>query len=234
MKIIGQPESYSDMLERIFVFTLGTSILCVFWLSATSKTIKDILDSISMEAEIGFIKSVKALYVLIPLVVAILSRIIKLHDKISDFFLIRQTFDTKHILIPMAQKVGSSIQPNVIKKNRVDIMYKLFYPYAGFKDPQIDAQLVRTALDNWGWYWVILESDFVLFLNMLIFFIIGNIKSALVSLIIALVLIFLSFFQYRVCIKSANAELNAIIDDDKRKMEILDFFSTLYNSSRSN
>lgn len=232
MRIFGQPESYSDMLERIFIFTLGIGFICVFWLSASSPAVKDILDSISMETEIGIVKGVKALYVLIPLIIAIFSRVIRLHDKISDLFSIRHSFDTKYILIPLAQQVGSNIESDVIKKNRIEMMYKVFYPYAGFKDPSIDAQLIRSALDNWGWYWVELEAICLFLLTMIIFLIMEKITQSFVSFIIGLFLIALSFYQYKVCISSAKAELNAILDDDKRKKEILDCFSVLEQESK--
>lgn len=227
MKIFGQPENYSDMLERIFFFTLGTGVICVIWLSISSPTIKDILDSVSTETDIGIIKGIKGLYVLVPLIVAVFSRIIRLHDKISDIFFIRQTFDTKHILIPMAVKCGSSAQAQAIRKNRVDLMYKVFYPYAGFKDPVIDAQLVRSALDNWGWYWVLLEAVCLLLLTLVVFLVIDSVTQAFYCLIIALILLALSFCQYRACITSATAELNAILDDDMRRREIRDCFSEL-------
>ncbi len=225
MKIFGQPESYSDMLERIFVFTLGTGVICVFWLSASSPAVKDILDSISMETDIGMVKGVKALYVLIPVTVAIFSRIIRLHDKISDLFSIRHSFDTKYILMPLARRVGSAVESDVIKKNRIGMMYKVFYPYAGFKDPSIDAQLIRSALDNWGWYWVELEAVCLFLLTMIIFLIMDKITQSFVSFVVGLVLIVLSLYQYKVCIRSATAEVNAILGDDEREKEILDSFS---------
>jgi hypothetical protein len=232
MKIFGQPKSYSDMLERIFYFTLGIGFCCVFWLSTSSPSVKDILDSISMETDIGIIKGVKALYVIIPLLVAIISRIIRLHDKISDLFLIRQNFDTKYILIPMARQVGSTASSFVIKKNRVNMMYKVFYQYAGFKDPVIDAQLTRSALDNWGWYWVTLEAACLFLITMVIFLIIDKITQFFVSFVIGLFLIAFSFYQYKVCIGSATAELNAILYDDNRKKAIFDSFSILENESK--
>ena len=232
MKIFGQPESYSDMLERIFCFTLGTGFICVFWLSASSPAVKDILDSISMETDIGFVKGVKALYVIIPLIVAVLSRVIRLHDKISDILSIRQRFDTKYILIPMAHKVGSAARSGVIKNNRDDMMYKGFYPYAGFKEPVIDAQLVRSALDNWGRFWVELEAVCLLFITMIIFLMIDKSTQCFVSFVIGLVLIALCFFQYRVCISSATSEINAILDDDNRKKAIFDCFFMLDNASK--
>jgi len=232
MKIFGQPESYSDMLERIFFFTFGTGVFCVFYLSISSPAVKSILDSLAIEAEIGWIKGLKALYVVIPLIVAIFSRIIRLHDKISDVLLIRHRFDTKHILLPLSRKVGSCVGPDVIKKNRVDMMYKLFYPYAGFKDPSIDAQLVRSALDNWGWFWVELEAICLFLVTGSIFLIMGKTTQLIFSFVVALLLIAVSFGQYKTCIRTATAEVNAIVSDENRNQKILEHFSVFEEGSK--
>lgn len=234
MEIFGQPESYSDMLKRVFVINFGMGVICMFFLSFSSPEVKGVLDSISNESEIGLVKGMKALYVLIPLVVAILSNIIKLHDKISDLLKIRLRFDTSHILIPLAQGVGSDISPERIKNNRNDLMYKVFYRYAGFKDPVIDAQLVRTALDNWGWLWVEVEASFLWLLTSVIFLTMQKRIQLLICLSVALVLICLGLYQYRMCIKSAKIEVNAILDDKKRKKDILDCFQILQKGTKNN
>jgi len=232
MEIFGQPESYSDILKRVLVINFGVGVICTFFLGFSSPEVKGVLDSISNESEIGLVKGMKALYVLIPLIVAILSRIIKLHDKISDLLRIRLRFDTRHILIPLAQGVGSDVNSEQIKKSRNDLMYKVFYPYAGFNDTVIDAQLVRTALDNWGWLWVEVEVCFLCVLTSVIFLAMQKRIQLLISFGVAFVLICLSFYQYRVCIKSAKAEVNAILDDKGRKKEILGRFSSLQKKKK--
>jgi len=232
MKIIGQTESYSDMLERIFIFTLGTGIICTVLVGFSSPAVSDLLDFVSIKVDIWIIKGLKVLYVAIPLIFALLSRIFKLHDKISDLLRIRLRFDTKHILIPLARGVGSDVSLERIKNNRNDLMYKVFYPYAGFKNPIIDDQLVRTALDNWGWFWVEVETSVVFMITSVIFLTIQKRIQFLTLLGVVLILIFLEFYQYRVCIKSAEAEVNTILDDKKRKKDILERFSTLQKEAK--
>jgi len=102
MSLIGQPKSYSDMLKRIFAATLTVGVLCTFALAAASPAVRTFLESWSAEVSIGILDSVKALYVLIPLVIAILSRVFLLHDKVSNFFGIRRRFDLGNILRPLA------------------------------------------------------------------------------------------------------------------------------------
>ena len=161
MKILGQPDSYSDMLEPIFAISVATGVICTVVLADASPALKDFLNSFKMEAEIGPLKGIKALYVLIPLVVALFSRVIKLHDLISDLLRIRYVFDTKFILYPLAIGLGIKLTKALkqkINKNRDKMMYAVFYPYASFRDPKIDRQLVQTSADHWGWYWAFLHQ----------------------------------------------------------------------------
>lgn len=164
MKIIGQPTDYSEMLQRVFYASVVSGLVCTVLLAQASPAVRYLLDSVSTRADIGPLKSIKALYVLVPLVIAIMLCILKLHDRISDLFRIRHLFDTRHILFPLASGSGLKLTKNLqekIRLNRVDSMYSVFYPYAGFKNPAIDEQLVRTAADNWGWLWVLVESSFL-------------------------------------------------------------------------
>ena len=157
MTIIGQPNDYSDMLRRIFATTLISGIVCGFILAAASPHMRQFMESLKIEADLPLVKGLKALYVLIPLLIAGVSRAIYLHDRISDVLRIRHRFDTHHILYPLATASGLTLtkeQKTQISRSRRAAMYAVFYPYAGFKDPKIDSQLVRNALDACGWFWV--------------------------------------------------------------------------------
>jgi hypothetical protein len=155
MKIFGQPESYSDMLQRIFYTSVASGLICTVILSHASPAVKVFLDTVPTVANIGPLKGLKALYVLIPLAIGLISRIVRLHDKISVILRIRFLFDTRYLLFPLAELSGHNLTKNfkkAISKNRVDAMNSVFNIYAGFIDPVIDTQLVRTAADNWGWF----------------------------------------------------------------------------------
>lgn len=47
-------------------------------------------------------------------------------------------------------------------------MLQVFYKYASALKPEIDGQLVRTALDKWTWFWILLESVTISFLAFII------------------------------------------------------------------
>jgi len=230
MKIIGQPESYSEMLERIFATTLATGFLCTVFLAQGSPAVHDLVNRISASADIGPLKGVKALYVLIPLGIAIFARVIKLHDKISDIFRIRKRFDTRHILLPMAERLGFDINNPFrasVENDRIQAMYAVFYPYAGFAEPAIDQQLVRTALDNWGWFWVALEAAFLTLVTLIVFFAIGRWNHGLLTLGVLILLILFLFYQWSVCKRSASAQVEAILQDAERADKVRRYFAKL-------
>lgn len=226
MKIIGQPESYSDILQRVFYCTLITSLVCVCFLSRYSPAFKSFLETLNLKADIGVVKGLKALYVLIPLAIAIVSRFIKLHDKISDLFLIRHGFDINHILLPIAKKVGYDLPSSISDEKRNNLMYIVFYHYAGFKDPIIDAQLVRTALDSWGWFWVGVEASLMLFITAIIFMCMSLWTQLLLFLLSSVIIVLICKVLYKSCVRYATAEVNAICNDENRRDEILRNFAS--------
>ena len=227
MKIFGQPESYSDMLQRIFYTSVASGLICTVILSHASPSVKAFLDSVSTEAKIGPLKGLKALYVLIPLAIVLISRMLRLHDKISDLLRIRFLFDTRHLLFPLAKLSGHNLTKKLrkaISKNRVDAMYATFYIYAGFQNPVIDTQLVRTAADNWGWFWVLLESSFMFSVTGVILLVLY--KSAYVQICLAVILVqmCLLLFEWYACRGSAKRQVDAILADASRRTDIHTYF----------
>ena len=228
MKVIAQPESYSDMLERVFAMTVASGIICTLILASTSPVVKALLDSVQTETQIGPIKGLKALYVLLPIVIALISRVIRLHDKLSDLLHIRIIFDTRYILFPMARLSGHELDKNMtqrIRSVRESAMYKVFYPYAGFATPTIDRQLVRTALDNWGWFWVGIESGFLFIVTGITVKIIGGDVQFHMCLVALLVIGLLLTIQWFACCRSADRQVRAIVDDAQRRIAIQAYFA---------
>lgn len=230
MSFIGQPADYSEMLKRIFWSSVATSIGCILLIANASQPITDFLDSIPIKVDYGQLKDIQVLYVFIPFLIALFSRQIKLHDKISSIFRIRYRFDTLNILFPMAKGVGFALTDEVRRKiqiHRIRLMYNVFYPYAGFNKPKIDEQLVRTAADNWGWLWSLVESSFLLIVTATI---LGYMKRwDLVMWIIIVVFVWLLFMLYHWvgCKKGGQRQVDAILADPDRKSSILSHFQDL-------
>ena len=230
MKVIAQPESYSDMLERVFVTTVVSGITCTVILASASPAVKVLLDSVQAETEIGPIKGIKALYVLIPIVIAVISRIVLFHDRLSDLFRIRVIFDTRYILFPMARLSGHKVDKTMerrIRSARESAMYRVFYPYAGFATPVIDRQLVRTALDNWGWFWVGFESGFLFVVTGIFIEIIGGAIQLIICVVALLIIALLLTIKWSACRRSADRQVRAIIEDPQRKADIHAYFSAM-------
>lgn len=230
MKIVAQPENYSDMLERIFATTVVAGAICTLILASASPAIKTLLDSVKAEAEIGPLKGIKALYVLLPILIAFISRAIRLHDIISHLLRIRFSFDTHYILFLMASLIGLEIDKHAkksIRAARESAMYKIFYPYAGFAEPMIDKQLIRNALDNWGWFWVAIESGFLFVVTTIILWILNSRMHLQICLYVLFLIAIFLFIQWHACRRSAYREVKAIIDDPERSRFIKDYFMGL-------
>lgn len=230
MKIIAQPESYSDMLERVFATTVASGLVCTAILANASPSVKALLDSIKTEAGIGPIKAVRALYVLLPILIAMISRIIRLHDKISDVLHIRMMFDTRYILLPMARLSGAEVDTHMRQRLlslREPAMYKVFYPYVSLPTPAIDRQLIRTALDNWGWFWACVESAFLFIITGSIIRIIGRDIEFYLCVIVLLMIGLLLTTQWIACRRSADRQVRAIIDDPQRRTSIQEYFAAI-------
>jgi hypothetical protein len=234
MKVIAQPESYSDMLERIFVVTVATGIICTLILASASPDVKALLDSIKTETDVGPIKGLKVLYVLVPIAVSMIFRIVRLHDWISDRLRIRLAFDTWYILFPLAQSSGHTLdkrRKQCIRSVRESAMYKVFYPYAGFATPAIDKQLIRTALDNWGWFWSWVESEVLLVVSSIVVKAMGGDAQFWICLNGSFLIALLLLTTWFACRRSADRQVRAIVDDPQRKSDIYAYFAEILRGS---
>lgn len=223
MSLIGQPASYSDMLKRIFAATLTVGVICTFLLAAVSPVVRNFLESSNARISIGILDSVRALYVLIPLGVAILARVFLLHDKVSDVFGIRRRFDLDNILRPLAEGVGFPTAGGNWKKveeNRDLAMIRTFYRYAGFTDPKIDVQLVRTAADRWAWFWCTVEPLIILVITGSIFALLGAWLQLFFILVFMVVLILIGLYLWPLLQRGAKNQVAEILNNGGWKVEV--------------
>lgn len=230
MKIFGQPESYSDILQRIFYTSVGSGIICTFILAKASPNVQAIIDSVSTQVDIGPIKGLKALYVVFPIGVSLISRMLRLHDKISDVLRIRLLFDTRYILFPLAELSGHDLTKELkekIRSNRNAAMHVVFYPYAGFMDPAIDKQLVRSAADNWGWFWVLIESAFIFGLTAVTLWILQKNTYLQVCLWVLFLHMCLLLVEWVACRQAASRQVKAVLADSSRRSDVWAYFTAI-------
>ncbi len=229
MSLIGPPKDYSEMLNKIFVFTFFGSLICTYLVSLASPAVSSYLNKFSIAVEILGL-SVPIAYVVPPLLIAILARIIKLHDKISDLFRIRETFDITEILVPMAGESNFSTSLKVLeyfKKHRRDIMNAVFYKYASSKKPLIDSHMIEMALDRWFWFWVLIESLVIGAITLVTLMFMGGYQIAAWLACFLFAGTLLASFVNRVCARAAHEEVQAILADQARKSEIKAVFDAL-------
>jgi TIR domain len=227
MKVIGQPENYSDVLERVFVTTLITGFGCTFVLGLASPEVKIILDSINTDTELGPIKGLKLLYVAIHALLALFSRVIKLHDRVSDLLCLRSVIDTRWILIPLAEGVGFRVddeRQHWIRLRRRDALYQVFYPYVSLPDAKIDKQLVRSALDNLGWLWVVVEAIVFLIVTTIFLYLLGASRLAIGILAVSVLMAALAVGLWFACKRTSTAEVSAILQAPDRSTAIRNYF----------
>lgn len=161
--MIGLVKDYSGMLNRVAVFAFAVSVMIAWLVLPPGNSAVQVFRSLELPipSEVLGIKGIAPLYIVAGLLGLLLSRILVLHDRISDIFGIRRRFDRDCILRPMAQRVGISVTPKteaLLDRHRRNLMGKVFYAYADPHKPAINAHLIHTALDRWSWYWITVEA----------------------------------------------------------------------------
>lgn len=225
MSVFSQPTSYSEMLTKIAIFTFGTTWLLTILLGAQSPTIAATLNALDVEVKVWVFEKVKLGWILPAAIVAFFSRVLKLHDRISDIFRIREDFDVPEILVPLAGGVDIPVDVERLsnmRKRRDEVMLQVFYKYASSLKPEIDGQLVRTALDIWTWFWILLESITVAFLAFVVLvFVRAYAAASMLGLgVVAGILLFRQVRPW--CRPIAHAEVKAILALPNASAEIKD------------
>jgi hypothetical protein len=231
--IFGPVRDYPSMLNKIASFTFGVSIAGVVILRLQIPSIDKFLAILSVPIPIPIGSLSLPLGTILPaLIFAFICRIIKLHNKLSDIFGIRKRFDINEVLIPLALIAGLQIDANQIEKLhdlRRQLMNKVFYKYISV-DPGkvgIDRHYVTMAFDQWSWYWILLEVNFIAAIVGTILLLAGKSFTAALIFIIMLLIIW-ALQGIRVsCSRYTMQEVNQILIDKKRKQEVVEVFNAL-------
>lgn len=229
MLFFSTPKDYSEMLNKIAFFAFWGFLISLIILANNSVDIKNFLIKLSLGYKIdkdGFCISIS--YVFIALFLAIVERALKLHNIISDIFRIRAKFDYENILIPMAIKSGISLNSSRrkhIKQKRYELMRNVFYLYASSTEPKIDRHYINMALDNWCWYWILLEIRLMFIILCFVLLFLNANKSYTLGLIIIVVLMtIISLKVSSSAKKCAKQEIDEILSDATRKSKVKGVF----------
>lgn len=227
--VVRQPKDYSEMLLKIAIFTFFSLLGAAYLLNLYSPPISQLLNAWSLKVDVWLVKELPVGWMLTVLLLTIVARVAKLHDRISDVFRIREHFDLDHFLLPLAEGVGMEGEAELrklLKTNRDEQMYTIVYKYAGFKEPEIDHQLVLSAFDNWCWYWVILELVTVGFLTSLLLVPTAP-RAAGVLVAVMLFLLLPAHLLMRHLRKLAADQVRAILSDEDRRTKIRESLDAL-------
>jgi hypothetical protein len=117
-------DDYPGMLNKISTFTFAASILAVWLVRAEFRPVDVLLARLGIPIPVQSGLLIPLGIVLPAFLIAFLSRVFKLHDRLSDLFSIRQRFDIAAILFPLAVACNAGLtvsQIRQIKKSREDL-----------------------------------------------------------------------------------------------------------------
>ena len=217
------------MLNKIGLFTFLDAVVLTLVIANILNPINRALYARDWHVRVMSIE-LPLLVVLPGVPIALFARIIRLHDKLSDLFRIRQHFDVSRILLPLADAVGykpSEKALKALKTGRKRAMRKTFYRYASFEEPAISKALVLSAIDIWTWYWVLLEFLFLLVITASLFFAFHALRPAFFTLAAFGVLLLVFLTAFPVCARKASDQIEEIVSDPRRAAKIRLEFSAL-------
>jgi hypothetical protein len=230
-----RPKNYNEMLNKIGLFTFLEAIVLTLLIPNILDPIRQVLYARDWHVKVMSIE-LPLLVVLPGVAIALFARIIRLHDKLSDLFRIRQHFDVSRILLPLAKAVGYKPSEKALKALKTDrkrAMRKTFYRYASFEEPAISKALVLSAIDSWTWYWVLLEFLFLLVITASLFLAFHALRPAFFTLAAFGVLLLLFLSAFPVCARKASNQIEEIVSDPKRAEKIrLEFAALLHNHGK--
>ena len=223
MWIFDTPKTYSEMVEKISKSVFILSLFVLYILSCANNDFCMFLESISFGAsyEAFGIKLNLALFYL-PLLIGIGEHIFKIHDLISSLFGIRDHYDREIIVKEFLKRTNSKRNLKELSKKKIaSIMSKTFYKYVSSTNPIIDSHSIILTLNEWCWFWIVLDSMLIMFLVGIVFlFVKWSWANALLFLGLLVCLLILLLLIMRRTIKYTKQEIAAIWNDEKRKEEI--------------
>lgn len=232
IRFLKAVKEYTGALSRIAVFTFFVGYLAIMILRWQIPLIDAFLAEV-----FGFLpEGIDTITILnIPLLlgaaipaalIALIFRMFKAHDLISDLFEIRQQFDVKHILLPLARGSGVSLSlmaTEQVRRKRKNLMETVFYQNLS----AVPEQLKTLAIDQWSWYWCLVEMEVIAALTILALLLGGAIKPALWIFVIFIVILFIMPGLKFLCARYAQREVDHILADTQRKDTVAGAFRAL-------
>jgi hypothetical protein len=222
---------YPSMLNKVAIFTFFAALIATGIFAWQVPAVKQLLPNMAVKVPETDIQ-VPLLVLLVALAFALISRMIKLHDRLSDLLGIRKRFDVYAILLPMASASGAALsldQQGTVMKRRQQLMREVFYKYASSSPgkAQIEEHAITMALDQWSWYWICVEIMCILFLTSLSLFFSHRYAAASSILGLNFLIIWLLQTIREFCRRYAQEEIREILVDSARKRAVHEVFQAL-------
>jgi hypothetical protein len=224
---------YQSMLNRIFWFTTASALGAVWLLRVYIPGLDALLHQVDFTVEFSGDKIVPIPggYLLPALAAGILTRIYRLHARISDWLGIRECFDIDIIIGELAAQLGidlTFVSHEQLAQQRHAIMRKAFYPFVSGPQPAVDPQLVQQALDAWSWFWIGVEATFIYILAALGLIAGGVYEAGLLTMGVTYLLAAMGLPAMRgQCRRYAVAQVRAIVADPARVETVRKAFAEL-------
>lgn len=222
---------YGSMLNRISFFNFVFALVAVALLRYDIRGIETVLAVVTVAAPV-FGASINLGTVAAAAAVTLLSRMFKLHDLIERPLGIRKRFDVAAILLPLCAATGGTANAGVvrdIRRRRNELMRSTFYKYATLTaaNVAIDKHFITMALEQWSWYWIVLEAAAISAMTGVVFLFFGPANVAAVLFMTTLGCgAALRALSVR-CEEYALQEVEAILAEPTRKREVRTVFSAL-------
>jgi hypothetical protein len=238
LPIFATPRNYSQMLLKLAGFALYETYLLTLFLRdipAVDAVFRSVETSGRLGTVLSQIPNADALNLAgigLALLVALISHVTHLHDRISDLLGIRHRFDIAHILRPLAHRVGVNLTTpklNKISSNRDHVMRDVFYRFASSRaeNTVVDKHDIEHALAQWSWFWALIEGIVYVGTASIVAFISGGSDLGVWLALIVSVLISLSVFQYYRLPRYATPQIEAIASDHNAALHVRAKFDAL-------
>lgn len=222
-------KTYATVLNQIGLYTFSVMCVCV-WLA--DSWAPALFVSAGPQIELEWLKITLPAYPLgVCVFLALVFRLIKLHDRISDLFGIRKRYDYEHVIRPLF--VGSKPNaafpsPEMIHANRSTIMRRTFYVYTqNSGDEVIDGHFIEMVWESLRWFWVVLEAIAVLFAFTFLCLVFGEMSAALKFALILIPAGALFVVAEKHCIRQTNNEVSEILSNPSRRSKIAAAFDEI-------
>ena len=224
---------YQSMLNRIFWFTTASALVAVWLLRLYVPGLETQLSKLDFAVQFGGDKvlPIPAGYLFPALTMGLLTRVYRLHARISDWLGIRERFDIEVIMGELANRLSidlTLIPEERLIEHRSHFMRTTFYAFVSGPQPQIDPQLIHQALDAWSWFWIGVETTLLFVLTGLGLIAANEYRIGLQTMggTLAIAAIGLSLMRAQ-CQRYAVAQVRAILADRTRESAVRNAFQEL-------